>query len=340
MSWQNVCDYFGRSPDTERLLGYFLLLTGTVTLAWASVLKSKADRARAAKARRMYYSYFWAIVVSGAAINAFGTWLTRHSAERESKKRSETAAKILLETKEENARSEREIREKLQSVLVALNAAKHEDSKKITEEKIRVIQSDFSQWAEEFARNLPARINEFAQLKADFQKTQIEKANQEIQRQTQISGQSYPVLSFAVRFLEESVRAYAKRTSKDIKVDPLELPENFYAQVAQSAIHFNGQATWKLTITTAARPLGTPHIPGKQPYLRILFTDHEGQQSGDFLLCTYPDGNKISISYTPRLPTPSTATINGEHDLSDYESAVRSALQRVIEAQLLEAEAQ
>lgn len=332
----------------QTIVGCIIIGVGTIVVALSGILKSKGDKAAAsrkkeenAKSTRRYVDYVLVLLV-GCAISAYGTWVTKRAGEDAAKAESKRAVAIQQETDGRIAKMQLEFGEKFQAVLVKLNAAKHEDSKKITEEKIRVIQSDLSQWAESFVTNLPTRKNQLIELKAGFQKEQAEKSNIEIQRQVQVTGQAYPALSFAIRFVQESVRVYAKRTGKDkdIVINPMELPENFYEKPTTSEIHFATNAVWKLSVTTAGRPQNMSFISDRLPYLRITFIDVHGQQAGMFCLRPQSENQKISASYTASLPTPDPATINGEHNLLEYESVTRNSLQRIIEAQLLQTEEQ
>jgi len=327
--------------DNQTFAGCFVIGCGTLLLALSGILKTKAEkgggerkkddserrRARS-RARNNWIAYGLSLLL-GVALNILGTWLTKQAGDEASRKRSQETERMLHAQREQDERTVRELREERQSILVALNAAKREDSKKITEEKIHVIQSDFSQWAEKFATNLPGKRNEFAQLKADFQKAQIDAANKEIQRQIQISGQEYPVFSFGIRFLQESVRAYAKQTGRGIQVDPLELGENFFVKSPDREIRFGTNAVWRISVIS--------NTGGQMPYLKVTFIDSLGGQSGMFQLRFLAD-NKLRFNYAAKVPIPNPATVNGLHDMINYEGAVRDALQRVIEAQLLQVE--
>ena len=70
-----------------------------------------------------------------------------------------------------------------------------------------------------------------------------------------------------------------------------------------------------------------------KPFLKITFGSQE-----EFYLRINEQGNKMAIVYRTSLPTPNPENINGEYDLSDYEGMLRSDLQRIIKAQLLQLE--
>lgn len=343
--------------NNQVLVGCIEIGVGTIIVALAGLLKSKGDKALTSRKKEessrswRYYLGWILVLIIGASTNVLGTWTIKSSSDAASLKQSEKAERTLRETREEgtrairearedNARVEREFREKFQAVLTKLNAAKQEDSKRITEEKIRVIQSDLSSWAELFATNLPSRRSEFAKLKADFEKSKIERTSKEIQRQVQLSGQAYPVLSFAARYVEAAIKAYAVQTGRTnkIRVIPIELAENFYEKPISSEIQIDTNVVWRMVITTAGRLPGVPPYvgTGQLPYLRILFSNSQGEQSGVFGLLPKPDAQKLWVSYSASLPVPDLTKVSGERDLTNYETVVRESLQPVIEAQLLQ----
>lgn len=323
--------------EYQTVIGCVIIGVSTICLALAGILKSKGDKATPsrkkdgnAQSKRYYIQYAIALLVC-CGWTGYGTWLTKHAGDQA----AEHAEQIQRDTNEKIAKIGLEFREKIQAVLVKLNAAKQEESQKITEEKIRALKNDFSQWAEDFATNMPTEKSKFAQLKIALQKKQAEETDKEIQRQKQESGQLYPVYSSAIKFLQESVRAFASKTGNtNILIDPLELPENLYGKQISGNIHFTN-AVWNLSIL-AGWTSYTPYQAGydvNKPFLKITFGSQE-----EFYLRINEQGNKMTIVYRTSLPTPNPENINGEYDLSDYESVLKSDLQRIIKAQLLQLE--
>ncbi|MBP9902985.1 MAG: hypothetical protein KBH45_16110 [Verrucomicrobia bacterium] len=156
-----------------------------------------------------------------------------------------------------------------------------------------------------------------------------------MKKEIQTSQQAFPVLSFATRYVQETVRAYSKKSGKDIKVDAFELPENLYDKQTDYEIRFGTNAVWKFSVS-ARRPaaqLGTSSFPS----LRIEFIDFQGKGSGVLSLRTQLTQNKFSMIYQSTIPTPDPKGISGLRDLADYETAIREVFQRVIEAQLVQA---
>jgi len=219
-------------------------------------------------------------------------------------------------------------------VLVQLNAAKHEDSRKITEEKIHVIQKDFSEWATNFVRNLPRIKSEFAKTKSDFEHGQLQAQIDAGRKEIQVSQEAFPVISFAVRFVQETVRAFGKHAGKEVKIDSADLPENFYEKQSEYLIRFSEKAGWKLSVS-ARRPAG--ESPASAPVMRVVFSDSRGAESGNLLLRVEPAAKKFRVTYRAAIPSPDPSKINGERDLSDYETSIRELLQPILDVQLLQA---
>lgn len=246
-----------------------------------------------------------------------------------------TAKEELRQQREENRRAEQEFRGKFQEVLIQLNAAKQEDSKRITEEKIRVIQKDFSEWADSFVKNQQRIKGELDKVKIDFEQGKLQEQIDEAKKEIQTSQQAFPIISFAIRYVQEAVRAYSGKTGKMIKVEAFELPENLYEKQTDYEIRFSTNAVWKFSVS-ARRPAGRSGT-SSFPSLRIEFVDSQGKTCGTLTVRTRLTDNKFSMTYQASIPTPDPKTIAGYRDFTEYETAIREVFQRVIEAQLVQA---
>ena len=237
--------------NTDTILS--LLKYGGIIVAGASGLLGTLTRTHDTKRRLTSWGKISVVVTILGILVAVGSQyaeVVRQKQEgKESKEKNEEILKELNGQNAANARSELEFREKFQTVLVQLNAAKREDSKRITEEKIRVIQKDFTEWATNFVRNREIAQSEFDKAKHDLEQTKLQAQIEETKKEIQATEQSFPVISFAVRYVQESVRAFAKQTGKEIKVDSLELPENFYEKRLSYEIHISTNALWKFTVS-------------------------------------------------------------------------------------------
>ncbi len=311
-----------------------LLKYGGIIVAGMSGLLGTLTRTHDAKRRLTSWGKVSVVITLVGLLVAIGSQYTEGVRQKqEAKESKEKNTRILEELHEQrtaNTRSEFEFREKFQAVLVQLNAAKHEDSKRITEEKIRVIQKDFNEWATNFVKNQQMAQRDFDNAKRDFEQTKLQAQIEETKKEIQATELSFPVISFAVRYVQEAVRAFAKQTGKDIKVDAFEFPENFYEKRTTNQIQISTNAAWKFTIQA-----GRPVVSG-YPSLRIDFTDSKGQASGRLWLRTDTSSKKFSMIYQAPVPKPDPATIAGDRDLSDYETPIREVFQRVIEAQLVQ----
>ncbi len=277
---------------------------------------------------------FWVAVVLGCSANAWGTWLTIKGGEDKTNESERTVTEELRgardevrKARDENSKVAGEFREKLQTVLNKLNAATQEYSRKITEEKIRVIRNDLTKWADEFVTSSPGMKNTLAQFKRELS----EKRNEETQKQIEITGQVFPSISYAVKFVQESVRAYAKKTSGPVIIDNGELPDNFYDGKTLT-IRFKSGATWLFQLACSQ-----PADESRPPALLILFSDSIGS-AGGITLTPRPIEKKLEISYNAAGPTLGLASFSKVSDLSTFETAIQESFQKVIEIQLVRAE--
>jgi hypothetical protein len=66
--------------------------------------------------------------------------------------------------------------------------------------------------------------------------------------------------------------------------------------------------------------------------------DAQRQQTGEVYFRMNQIGDKMTIVYTTNLADPRPATIDGEFDLSNYESRIKDDLERIAKAQLAQLE--
>jgi hypothetical protein len=248
----------------------------------------------------------------------------------EAEKKYQRILQELNDQKEANGEARREFQEKIQTVLIQLNAAKQGDSKKITEEKLKVIQKDFSDWAVNFSKNLPKIKDEISQAQSDLEQSKLD----EIKKETQASQLAFPLISFALRYVQEAVHAYAVQTTNDIKIDQVELPENLFSNGTNCTIHLGQEAVWRFEIA-AKRP--RQELTHYLPYLEITFLDANGKQSGSFRLQSIPSRKHFALNYSAPIPFPDPVAINREYEEANYETTLQGVLQRIIEVQLVHA---
>jgi hypothetical protein len=296
-------------------LGCVAIGVGFIVAGLASPIKSKADRARKARTlenrapARKFRVQFILTLLAGALLTAGGTWLTLNGARLDSER-----------ARKENEQARKDLEAKIQNILVALNAAKAEQNRLLTDEKIKSYSKDVLQWADEFYKRRPDKQRELEQVKIAV-----------IQQEVQISGDSMPLFSFTLKVVEQIINAYEKQSGERLKVTLPPLPQNFYeANVNTKArtIQFAGAARWEFSISAAS-----PAQENNPPNLYVNFTGVDGR-NGTLWMLRYPDGKKFHIGLNGTLPMPNSATITGDYDMQDYEETIRRVFQRLVEAQL------
>jgi hypothetical protein len=310
-------------PITVGCVGIFL---GFVVTGLASPLKSKADRAR--KARRpenrapatKLRIRFWLTLLGGALLMASGTWLTLNGARLDAEAKAKEAKQLLEQARKENEQMRKDFEAKFQMVLFALNAAKAEQLRLLTDEKIKSYSKDVLQWADDFYKRRPDKQRELEQAK-------IAVTQQEIQ----ISGDSMSLFSFTLQVIQQIINAYEKQSGEKFKITLPPLPQNLYDAGVNSisrTIQFAGDARWQFSVNASS-----PAQESNPPNLYVNFNSTDGR-SGSLWMRRFPDGKKFNIGVNGTLPMPNSATLAGEYDMRDYEETIRRIFQRLIEAQL------
>jgi hypothetical protein len=288
---------------------------GFIVAGLASPLKSKADRARKARApekrapAKTLRIQFALTLLCGALLTAGGTWLTHNGARLESER-----------TRKENEQARKDLELRIQNILVALNAAKAEQNRLLTDEKIKGFSKDVLQWADDFQKRKPDKQREFEQAR-------IAATQQEVQ----ISSDSMPVLSFALQSIQQIVEAIQKKSGETFKISLRPFSQNFYDSKINSpsrTIQFFGDARWDLSISASP-----PAQESNPPSLYINFTSTDGR-NGHLYIRRNSDGKKFFVGGGGILPIPNSTAIFGEYDMNGYEDAIRRIFQRLMEGQL------
>jgi hypothetical protein len=206
---------------------------------------------------------------------------------------------------------------------LAIRAAKQEEARTRTEDKINIIQDNFHQWAEDFVKRRP-----------DKQRQLQEAKNASLQKELQISSESTPLFSYVIRFVEEAVRAYSKQSGQKIRTDIPPLPDNFYASDANNidrSIRFSGgKASWTFNVST-----NLPARDDQAPQLVVTLTNAEGR-GGTIYVSIAPKTGRFNVSGSGILPTAEVTQMFGQYDLAKYEETIRQVFQPLLEAQLTE----
>jgi hypothetical protein len=288
---------------------------GFIVAGLASPIKSRADRARKARtpekrapATKLRVQFFLTLLL-GALLTAGGTWLTLNGARLDAEHMQQT-----------NDKARKELEAKIQNILVALNTAKAEQNRLLTDEKIKGFSKDVLQWADEFQKQKPDKQREFEQAKLA-----------ETQQEIQISGDSMPLFSFTIQTIHQLIEAIQKRSGESYKLDLRPLSQNFYDTNINSPIRsvkFAGDAQWQISIGAYL-----PANENNTPVFSVSFTSVEGR-GGSLSMRRSSDGKTFSIGGGGTLPFPNSAAIFGEYQMNDYEDTIRRVFQRLLEGQL------
>ena len=329
MTFASIQRLFDAIPHSV-VFGCIGIALGVVVVGFASPIKSKADRARGSRAqgsrrraRRLHWS-FVLLLVLGAALTGLGTWLTINGARSDAATQVKVAQDLLDQTRKENEQARKEFDAKLQTVLVALNAAKAEQTRLLTEEKIKGIRTNFLQWADDFASRKSDKQRQFEQARIA-----------ERQKEIQISSESMPLFLFITRFVQEVLSAYIKQAkdATEIRINMPALPENFYDVTANQTPHniqFGPKAHWDFYVYG-----NLPATEDQTPYLRINFNSSEGR-NGWVEIRKIPKTKKFAVGGGGTLPVPNATALFGEYETEDYEETIRRIFQQFIEGQLVD----
>jgi len=312
------------------VIGCLAIGLGAFLIGLASEFRGRAKRSRKSRANAQQKAFrfrvaFIATLLVGAACTTFGTLLTIHGGSLENEAKAREATKLLNQTRLENEQARKEFEAKLQTVLFALNAAKQEQTRILTEEKIKGIRRDFLQWAQDFAQRKPDKQRQFEQAKIA-----------ERQNEIQISGESIPLFAFVLRFCQEAIDAYTKQaeTATTIKGNMPPFPENLYDQTINNTarnIIFGEKSNWNFNISG---PL--PAVIERPITLIIGMSNSEGR-SGSVQIWKIPNTSKFRISGNGTLPVPNATSLFGDYDMADYEDTISRIFQRLLEGQLIDA---
>jgi hypothetical protein len=316
--------------DHQFLIGSIIIGVSSICLALTATLKSKSDRASISQAaegkvRHGYYLrvYVFALITC-LCWTTYGIFLIKRAADDSAEK----AAISQRPSHDEVLKIGWDVEERFQRVLTEANAAKREDSQNITEQKMRALRNDVSDWATALVNNLPDQERKAEDLKAEMQKRIGESTVLKLHEQLQLSARCYPVYSFAARFLEESVQAYAKATqNKYIAIHALEFSNNICAKPTDGSVRLTKHITWRIMLV----PQGGVFPFKKTPNLIVVFNDYDRSR---LVVAITEDETRVLIRYSGKFPEVLPSTINGEYDIADYETPIKRAIQAILNVQL------
>jgi hypothetical protein len=294
-------------------VGCVAIAAGFILAGIAAPLKAAADRAQASrradtkrKAWRKKWKFRGTLAVGGI-VTGLGTWLTTVGGTKD-------AQEVLAQTRE----TQKETSRMLQTMLVALNAAKQQNTELLVQGKLRDIGNDFSSWAQDFANRKPEEAKHFADLRIA-----------ETEKEIELSSRSLPIFGAVLEFLGQAAKAYASRSAIPVKVSLSPLPQNLYAPQpnVERWIRF-GVAEWRISANGAR-----PAQENSPPVMDLSFSQ-PNEPGGNVRIWGIRKDGKFSIGGSGTLPAPGIVPEYQDYDASESGPVLRKLLQRLLEAQL------
>lgn len=324
----------------ERVL-IALVVSGAVTIIIYAALDHSEKLANEPKIRTLLKFALILSTLASAVYQFYSADLERKQAKQErvqaDQDRKQAAAdqtlsqakidqltKEVKQTREESARLTIESQDKIQAARLDLAKAQ-------SQAQINAIQSDLSDWADEnFPTNAQDRVATFSKLTQNLKQAQAEaeRVAQQNERQARakFTAGAYSATYFALHFVQEAARQFATKTGQQIKIDPIDLPDDFTAKDLAGQIAFASGAVWSIKIRTDSEPV---------VWFSVSFTDANHANTGELRASINPTRNLLGINYSAPMPLPDPSKIEGNHDLTAYETPIKRAFQRVISIQTL-----
>jgi hypothetical protein len=211
----------------------------------------------------------------------------------------------------------------MEAFSLQLHAAQQADTRKQTEEKIGGLKNDFDSWAEDFEKRRPVKQKQLEQAR-----------NASLQKQLQLSADSMPLFSYVIKFVQERVTAYCKKTGRQIRIDIPPLPDNFFATDANNierSIRFSGgKAQWTFSLNA-----NVPPRDENPPQLGVSITNADGHGANVYIN-RLPRSERFVISGNGVFPSPDVTEMFGQYGLGKFEPTVQEIFGALIESQLAE----
>lgn len=302
------------------VIGCAAIGLGLIIAGFASPVKSRSDRVRNSKTaerRRKGTRLRWlfgAMLLLAGILTAAGTGLTINGGRIDADKKA-------AETREENERARGELDRQFRTVLAALNAAKQEQTAALTEQRLKAIGNDVTQWAQEFALQLPDKERQFDEARTA-----------ERQREIQLCSDSAPLFNFTISFVERAARAYAAQSGAHIEIHLPPLPQNYFDTDANVPryVKFGEKSDWGFRVIVSA-----PVNQQNPPQLYVSLSGPRGR-GGNLWISRSADGKKFSFGGGGLLPVADGPKLFHEYDMEGFEQTIDSLCRHFLEAQLIE----
>jgi hypothetical protein len=284
-----------------------------------------ADRGDANRSgKRPFYVPFWMSISAAGILACFGIWLMTEGTEKEAERRNSVVLVALTNqmVQERSASANRflTLETRFNDLSIQLKAAKSENTLQINQEKLRTIQADITNWAEQFTQQIPERQRAIQKVKVDMAtKQEEEKASENSRR--------LPIISFAYGIFKDYIAAYKSQTGKDIKIEFPAVPTDFSIPHPEPLVTFPDGASWGVEFGNLSN----------QTIMAIRFS-RKGGMTGNLHIALGPDNKRFSISYSPVFSNTADPLVSTEGELSNYEGGIRKVIQAAIESQIAQME--
>jgi hypothetical protein len=219
-------------------------------------------------------------------------------------------------------RDSKPLEEKVQQVLTRIDEVRASADTTEGQARLDRIGEEFLTWAKQFGENRVSKRLEFeeARLRSSAQRF----ANSRVAR---------PVIAFGVSVLRKSIDAYNANAERHITYEFPNLPENLSSTDTmpwQGAVVFADDVAWNVRVPSVSPLSAIPELLidfGKKPNVSEPRLDF-------FLISIEPTKGRVECRlFGTRIPD--IDGIRVDLALSDYETGLRSSLQRLLETQLL-----
>jgi hypothetical protein len=305
----------------QGVVGIILSAIATLVASFASVLKSKGDYcAKSAAPGEKFWPYFWwsLLTLVCVSVSALGGWFSKQSGE---------AALKLSQT------STLEMRSEMNDLRNQLKLGNHTTSLALTEAKMQALQDQLSDFAHNSVGKTEEKRQQISEYKSKLAEERKRMAEEAHALRIQQSAEFIPIYSFALRFTQETLRAFADASGKtNLDIIPIVLPDSIYTEdlpnTTLARVQVTEKVAWQFEINDG-------------PCVVIKFM-REGTQlrkrEDRITLQLNADKTKINVTYESDILVPDPSKISGEYDAGNYEALLKPILMKVVEAQWIDAE--
>jgi len=235
-----------------------------------------------------------------------------------------------------------ELLRKMDDVRGEIKEAQAHPSTREAASQLDIIDQEFQAWAEDFVKNKARTQIEVDEIETDAKQQALAASlaakKGALQERQYSSNTARPVLAAALVALRKAIAAYNAQSGSHFTVELPELPLDLYDEAAKQyngAVGFQGKAAWSVKLSIPSSPVnqyqsGEYNFPG----LSIILDPLDTQETADVSVLGYGAGPlKMSVSLSST-KLPKLKGIGANVPLTDYNTVLNRAMQRLLEAQV------